>query len=535
MRTTLDSVVNQTVPPNLWLVVDDGSKDDTPKILAEYAAKYPFIKILRREDRGKRAVGPGVIEAFYSGYDSIDIKQFDFLCKLDLDLDLPKGYFQKLIERMESNPRLGTCSGKPYFYDANKKLVSEACGDENSVGMTKFYRRKCFEEIGGFVRQVMWDGIDGHRCRMKGWIAESWDEPDMRFVHLRPMGSSQKGILTGRMRHGFGQYFMGTSLPYMTASSVFRMSRPPYLVGGAAMWWGYVKSWLARKPRYGEPEFRKFLRRYQWACLIQGKTKATRELNARQANKWHAAEQRVRVGHALIDNVDFEGALERIDKMIQSGKCGYVLTPNVDHVVQLERDELLRTIYSQADLVLADGMPVVWAAKYLGTPLKGRVAGSDLFPQLCEMAAKKGYRVFFLGGRPGAGEKAIQILSAQNAGFDARTYCPPFGFENDPAETEKISAMIREYVPQILCVAVGAPKQEYWIYRHGRHLGVPVSLGIGASLDFVAGMQKRAPLFLRKIGLEWFWRLVLEPRRMWRRYLVDDPAFLGIIRRQKRQ
>jgi exopolysaccharide biosynthesis WecB/TagA/CpsF family protein len=246
-----------------------------------------------------------------------------------------------------------------------------------------------------------------------------------------------------------------------------------------------------------------------------------------------AKNTKVRIGHALIDNVDFPEALARIDEMVHGGKPGYVLTPNVDHVVQLERDELLRTIYSQAELVLVDGMPVVWAGSYLGTPLKGRIAGSDLFPMLCEMAARKKYRVFFLGGRPGAGEKAIEILSTKYAGFDAQSYCPPFGFENDAAETEKISSMIRAYSPHILCVAVGAPKQEYWIYRHGRQLGVPVSLGVGASLDFIAGYQKRAPLVFRKIGLEWFWRLILEPRRMYRRYLIDDPAFFSIIWKQK--
>jgi exopolysaccharide biosynthesis WecB/TagA/CpsF family protein len=242
---------------------------------------------------------------------------------------------------------------------------------------------------------------------------------------------------------------------------------------------------------------------------------------------------KVRIGHALIDNVNFPQALARIDEIVHAGKPGYVLTPNVDHVVQLERDELLRTIYAQADLVLADGMPVVWAGSYLGTPLKRRIAGSDLFPMLCEMASQKKYRVFFLGGRPGAGEKAIEILSVKYPGFDAQSYCPPFGFENDTTETEKIGSRIHAYSPHILCVAVGAPKQEYWIYRHGRQLGVPVSLGVGASLDFVAGYQKRAPLLFRKIGLEWFWRLIMEPRRMYRRYLIDDPVFFSIIWKQK--
>jgi len=288
-RITLESITKQTVPPALWVIVDDGSTDATPQILKEYAEKFPYIKIIRREDRGRRSVGPGVIDAFYAGYETINASEFDYVCKLDLDLDIPARYFETLIERMEKNPRIGTCSGKPYFRDGNGKLISEACGDEMSVGMIKFYRTQCFGQIGGFVRQVMWDGIDCHRCRMLGWIACSWDEPEIRFIHLRAMGSSHKGILTGRARHGFGQYFMGTSLPYMTASAVFRMTRPPYVLGGAAMWWGFFKAQLKREPRYDDPEFRRFLRTYQWGCLIYGKATATRRLNDRQLSRWQTS------------------------------------------------------------------------------------------------------------------------------------------------------------------------------------------------------------------------------------------------------
>lgn len=277
-RRCIDSVVGQSVTPALWVVVDDGSSDATPAILAEYAAKHPWIRIVRREDRGRRAVGPGVVDAFYAGLETVRLEDFDYLCKFDLDLDLPPKYFEILMRRMAANARLGTCSGKPYFEEGGR-LVSEKCGDEMSVGMTKFYRCACFQEIGGFVREVMWDGIDCHRCRMLGWIACSWDDPDLRFVHLRPMGSSQKSILTGRMRHGFGQYFMGTDLLYMTVSAVFRLAHPPFVIGGLAMWWGYVKSAIGNKPRYPDMEFRKFLNTYQRRCLAAGKARATRELD----------------------------------------------------------------------------------------------------------------------------------------------------------------------------------------------------------------------------------------------------------------
>ena len=152
--------------------------------------------------------------------------------------------------------------------------------------MAKFYRTECFRQIGGFVPHVMWDGIDCHRCRMLGWIARSWDEPDLRFVHLRPMGSSDRGWWRGRKRHGFGQHFMGTGLTYMTASALYRMARPPYVVGGLAMWLGYVSSLLAGRPRYDDPGFRAFLRKYQWDGLLRGKRRATQRLDDRGEALW---------------------------------------------------------------------------------------------------------------------------------------------------------------------------------------------------------------------------------------------------------
>ncbi|MBI4566710.1 MAG: glycosyltransferase family 2 protein [Planctomycetes bacterium] len=289
MRRTLESVASQTKPPSLWVIVDDGSTDRTPEILAEYARLLPYLRIVRRENRGRRSVGPGVIDAFYAGLQTVDLSQFEYLCKLDLDLELPPRYFAILLDRMEANPRLGTCSGKHYFVDAKSgRLVSERCGDEMSVGMTKFYRRECFEAIGGFVREVMWDGIDCHRCRMQGWIACSWDEPELRFVHLRPMGSSDKGIVKGRWRHGYGQYFMGTGLVYMTASSLYRMRTRPWLVGGLAMWLGFAWSLLTRRPRYPDRAFRNFLKRYQWSCLNLGKRRATLKAGLEGEARWQA-------------------------------------------------------------------------------------------------------------------------------------------------------------------------------------------------------------------------------------------------------
>ena len=282
MRETLDSVLAQSIRPAKWVIVDDGSSDATPRILEEYAGRHAWIEVVTRRDRGHRSVGPGVIDAFYAGYERIRPGNYDYLCKLDLDLRLPPRYFEELMRRMEADPRIATCSGKAYL-ERNGTLVSERHGDETSIGASKFYRMTCFQALGGFVREVMWDGIDCHRCRMRGWIACSWDDPELRFVHLRPEGSSQRSVFAGRVRHGYGQYYMGTGFLFMLASAVYRLNEPPYVLGSLAMLWGWLASASRRRARYGDAEFRRFLRRYQWRALLLGKRQAIEELHSKRA------------------------------------------------------------------------------------------------------------------------------------------------------------------------------------------------------------------------------------------------------------
>ena len=281
MRRTLESVVAQSITPALWVIVDDGSTDETPQILAEYAAMYDWIRIVANPDRGHRAVGPGVIEAFYIGLETIT-EDYPYLCKLDLDLDLPHRYFEILMTRMEDDPRIGTCSGKPYIRRGDD-LVSERRGDEMSVGMTKFYRKLCFEAIGGFVHEVMWDAIDCHKARMLGWRAISWDHPELNFEHLRPMGSSEMSVYEGRRRHGRGQYFMGSDPFYFTATCAFRALEPPYILGGLSMFWGYVGAWLRGAPRLDDPKLRRFISAYQRRALLRGRARAVAEIEAERS------------------------------------------------------------------------------------------------------------------------------------------------------------------------------------------------------------------------------------------------------------
>ncbi|MFZ5523302.1 MAG: glycosyltransferase family 2 protein [Pseudomonadota bacterium] len=291
MRQTLDSVIAQSIRPARWVIVDDGSTDETPQILAEYARRHDWIEIVTRIDRGRRAVGPGVIDAFYAGLDVVNLDDFEYLCKLDLDLELPSAYFERAIEQMEAVPRQANFSGKPYLREKDGRLTSERLGDENAVGQVKLYRITAFKEIGGFVRQVSWDGIDGHMCRMKGWIAQSVDRPELRFIHLRQMGSSQHNIWVGRLRWGFGKYFMGSALYYVAAVSFYRMFEKPYIIGGWGILWGYLKAMFAGAPRFEGSEFRRFLRRFELQSLLFGKR--------RTVNRYH---QRIRQSQKMNEN-----------------------------------------------------------------------------------------------------------------------------------------------------------------------------------------------------------------------------------------
>ncbi len=279
LPATIRTIAAQSLSPACWVVVDDGSSDATPQILAEAARTMSFLKIVRREDRGVRSVGPGVIDAFYAGLDRVNLEEFDYVCKLDGDLELPPRYFEGLIEAMEREPRLGTFSGKMYVRQPDGSTVHEERGDENSCGPSKFYRVACFRETGGFVRHVGWDGIDGHVCRLKGWIARSEDRPDLRVIHLRALGSSHKGLLHGRMRGGAGNWYIGMSLPYMLARTLYRLKDPPFARNAFAVLWGYLKARFRGEPSFGDADYRRYLSRFEWSSLVRGKNRTVRRLH----------------------------------------------------------------------------------------------------------------------------------------------------------------------------------------------------------------------------------------------------------------
>lgn len=238
---------------------------------------------------------------------------------------------------------------------------------------------------------------------------------------------------------------------------------------------------------------------------------------------------RIKFLNTYIDNLTMEEALLQVDKYVSSTVGSYIVTPNVDHIVKLEDDIEFQNVYKEASLILTDGMPLIWISKFKKTPIKEKISGSDLFPQICSMAAKKNYKVFLLGAGPGVAQKAAENLVEKYSGLNiVGTYSPIYGFEESPQEIENIIKIINNAKPDILAVGLGAPKQEKFIFKYKDRLNVPLSLAIGASIDFEAGNIRRAPVWMQKAGLEWFYRLLKEPKRMFRRYLIDDLKIIKI-------
>lgn len=262
IEKTIASMESQTHRPALWVIVNDGSDDDTGELADQAAAKHDWIKVLHRPAGTQRRVGPGVIEAFYAGLETADISQFDFVMKMDADIEVKPEYFATLMGYFRTNPRLGTASGKCYV-PVDGELVLERTHDGFSHGVAKLFRRECFEEVGGFVRQVMWDGIDCHECRLKGWKAASLSDARLQIVHLRLMGSSFRSIYHGRRRWGRGQYFMGTHPLYLLGITAYRMVERPWVLGGVSILFGYIHAALTRMPRFEKPGFRKHLHDWQ--------------------------------------------------------------------------------------------------------------------------------------------------------------------------------------------------------------------------------------------------------------------------------
>lgn len=237
-----------------------------------------------------------------------------------------------------------------------------------------------------------------------------------------------------------------------------------------------------------------------------------------------------------IDNLTMEEALQKIEYFISESACRYIVTPNLDHIVTLEKDKIFAEAYDNADLILADGKPLLWISRWLRCPIKEKLSGADLFPRICQLAAKHGYTVFLLGAEEGVAAKAAEKLIKKYAGLRiVGTYAPNFDFEENQKELSYIKSLIKMVQPDILGVALGSPKGEKFIYTHLQEYGVPLSISIGATLDFEAGKIRRAPSWMSDIGLEWLYRIIQEPKRLTKRYWNDAISIVPIIKKYRYQ
>lgn len=239
----------------------------------------------------------------------------------------------------------------------------------------------------------------------------------------------------------------------------------------------------------------------------------------------------VRLGHLWIDALTFAEALSRIEELVRAGRGGCLFTPNVDHVVTAEADEAFRAAYQGVSLCLADGKPLIWASRLLGTPLPAKISGSDLVWPLMELAGRRGWRVYLLGGPPGVADAVAARLVSELGVCVVGTASPVIRLEGSPGEDDADVERVRAARPDLLLVALGTPKQERWIHRVLPRIRPAVAIGVGAALDFVAGRVRRAPRWMSGAGLEWLFRLAQEPRRLAHRYLVKDPRFVLVLAR----
>lgn len=261
IRLTLDSMIAQLRRPIEWLIVDDGSGDETPQIVEQYSARHPWIRLVRRQDRGFRQLGGGVIAAFDYGRERLQ-SDYRYVAKLDGDMSFGPDYLRVMIEALEAEPKLAAVSGK-VFRPEGEGYVEEYIIDEMVAGQFKLYKREAFEQIGGFTQTILWDGIDIHRCRMHGWTTRSFHHPQARLIHHRLMGSSDKNVYKGRVRLGKGIWFMGYHPLYATASGLFRMHERPRIIGGLIIIGAYFWAALKREPRFDDPAFREALQAWQ--------------------------------------------------------------------------------------------------------------------------------------------------------------------------------------------------------------------------------------------------------------------------------
>jgi glycosyltransferase involved in cell wall biosynthesis len=269
LRKTIDSILRQTLLPAEWIIVDDGSSDGTANIVSEVANIYPWIKLVKKSDRGRREVGGGVVDAIYHGLAHISVKEYDYLSKLDGDVVLGQKYIETLIQKFTDDPRLGIASGIVVQEEAGK-VVRRRCVREFAYGPARIWKRECFDDVGQLFRSAGWDSLDCYKAMEKGWKTWVFDDSELEIFCLRRIGSSERSLLHGYLRDGRSAYFRKDHPLYLIFSGIFRMADPPYLICGVCRLMGYLVAAAKNSPQCPDESLVLFLRKWQLEKLVKG-------------------------------------------------------------------------------------------------------------------------------------------------------------------------------------------------------------------------------------------------------------------------
>jgi poly-beta-1,6-N-acetyl-D-glucosamine synthase len=263
IEMTIVSMIQQTIKPISWVIVNDGSTDDTEAIVARYTDAYPWIRIVNREDRGVRQRGKGVIESFYTGFRTLT-ENFDYIVKLDGDISFEPNYFEALLKAFAADPQLGIAGGGVYESRDGKNWILRSIKD-HVRGPTKMYRQACFYAIDGLIPALGWDGIDEWKALSLGWKVQSFLE--LMVIHYRFTGAAT-GALKSKVEQGVGAYRMGYHPLFMIARSIRHTANQPYLIGGIAMLIGYLNAWMRQEDMLADPALVRFIHRTQMQKLF---------------------------------------------------------------------------------------------------------------------------------------------------------------------------------------------------------------------------------------------------------------------------
>lgn len=269
LHHTLKSVVRQNIRPAQWVIVNDGSMDGTGEIIDEYAREHAWIRAVHRTNRGFRKSGGGVVEAFKEGLDALTYRDWDFIVKLDGDLSFEPDYFERCFAHFKQDHRLGVGGGMIYNVMPDGTKEREGGPAFHVRGASKIYRRKCWEDIGGFWPAPGWDTLDEVKANMRGWTSRSF--PELPLTHYRVTGAAD-GRWRNLVKNGKSDFISGYHPLFMMAKCISRLTSRPYLFGSFALAYGFIKSYLTGIPQVDDPDLIRYLRRQQLGRILGGAT-----------------------------------------------------------------------------------------------------------------------------------------------------------------------------------------------------------------------------------------------------------------------